>query len=398
MGYSFTPDDVAFLRSDAGSAALATVSALELTPAALMRELGPVRARWADRAAALVETVLLRRRAAGKVPEHWLLTDDALQQATAAPVARRRAARILSCGGGTPVHDVTCSVGTEVAAFRDLGAMVIGSDLDPVRLAMAAANVPGALFLRADALVPTSAAGVVVADPARRDARGRRMDFTAVQPPLPALIDTYRHREWAIKCAPGLDVSALARAVAPIEIGELELASLDGSVREAVLYSPGLAAAHGLRRAVVMRGDAVFEELTSADPDEVDAAAPGRYLFDPDGAVVRAGLVRQYAAKHGLWQLDPQLAYLTGDRIPDGTRGFEILDVGPVHQKWLRRRLAELDCGSLEILERGLKLDPDALRRSLRLRGSRALTLVLARIGQGGQERKVAYVCAATTT
>ena len=41
----------------------------------------------------------------------------------------------------------------------------------------------------------------------------------------------------------------------------------------------------------------------------------GRYILDPDGAVVRAGLVRQYAARLGWWRLDPHIAYLTGDRL-----------------------------------------------------------------------------------
>ncbi|MCV7081751.1 class I SAM-dependent methyltransferase, partial [Mycolicibacterium insubricum] len=43
-----------------------------------------------------METTLLRRKAAAKLPgaEHWLFTDEALQQATAAPVAAHRAERL----------------------------------------------------------------------------------------------------------------------------------------------------------------------------------------------------------------------------------------------------------------------------------------------------------------
>ena len=44
-----------------------------------------LRTRFGDRAAVLIETMLLRRRAAAKFedPSRWLFTDDALQQATA---------------------------------------------------------------------------------------------------------------------------------------------------------------------------------------------------------------------------------------------------------------------------------------------------------------------------
>ena len=78
-------------------------------------------------------------------------------------------------------------------------------------------------------------------------------------------------------------------------------------MREACLWSAGLAQPGVRRRASVLdRG----EEITDADPDDCPAAPPGRWIVDPDGAVVRAGLVRHYGARHGLWQLDPDIAYL----------------------------------------------------------------------------------------
>ncbi|CMT67624.1 SAM-dependent methyltransferase [Mycobacterium tuberculosis] len=105
-----------------------------------------MRARFGDRAPWLVETTLLRRRAAGKLGElcpnvgvsQWLFTDEALQQATAAPVARHRARRLA----GRVVHDATCSIGTELAALRELAVRAVGSDIDPVRLAMGATTWP----------------------------------------------------------------------------------------------------------------------------------------------------------------------------------------------------------------------------------------------------------------
>ena len=98
----------------------------------------------------LVETTLLRRKAAAKFadPSSWLFTDEALQQATAEQVAAHRARRLAGAG----VHDVTCSIGTELAALRDSAAYVVGSDIDPVRLAMARHNVSDVDVCRADAL------------------------------------------------------------------------------------------------------------------------------------------------------------------------------------------------------------------------------------------------------
>ncbi|MGW6379573.1 THUMP-like domain-containing protein, partial [Rhodococcus sp. NPDC055112] len=347
-----------------------------------LADIGRVRARFADRSGALVETVLLRRRAVGKIDggRDWLFTDDALQQTTPSVVARRRAHRVA----GRAVHDVTCSVGAELSALVGIASAVIGSDLDPVRLAMAQHNVPGATVVRADALVPCTRDTVVLADPARRAGGRRRHDPAALQPPLPDLLEAYRGRDLSVKCAPGLDYDALEWP------GEVEIVSLDGGVREACLWSPGLAGAGVRRRATVLTADSAWE-LTDAEPDEIPEREPGEWIVDPDGAVVRAGLVRHYAARHGLWQLDPRIAYLTGDAVPPGVRGFRIIEQLKYSEKALRQELARLDCGVAEILVRGLDVDPAVLRPRLKLRGSASLSVVLTRIGR----TPVAFVCAA---
>ena len=140
-----------------------------------------------------------------------------------------------------------------------------------------------------------------------------------------------------------------------------------GSVREACLWSAGLAAPGVTRRATMLDAG---EEITDAEPDDCAVAPAGRWIVDPDGAVVRAGLVRHYAARHGLWQLDPEIAYLSGDRLPDGVRGFEVLEELGYSERRLRQALSARDVGAAEILVRGVDVDPDALRPRLRLRGS----------------------------
>ncbi|MFI9509822.1 class I SAM-dependent methyltransferase [Nocardia sp. NPDC052566] len=408
---------------------------MELTPATHLRDLARVRREAGDSAAALIETVQLRRKAGAKLLDAsaWLFTDDALQQATPTLVARARAARLA----GRAVHDVTCSIGAELAELARVCPAVVGSDLDEVRLSMAAHNLaphwvplpgpdstghladsvsdaqPGAAFARgdsgssanagaadpaqptivrafgghrsaagnvvlakADALVPVSAGAVVIADPARRADGRRTHDPAKLQPPLPDLIAAYPGRDLVVKCAPGLDFDRLDWS------GEIEVVSLDGAVREACLWSAGLADSSVTRRASVLTSAGASFTLTDADPDDIPEQAPGEWIVDPDGAVVRAGLVRQYAAKHGLWQLDPHIAYLTGDRVPDGMRGFRIIDRLELREKTLRQELARRDCGALEILVRGVDIDPDALRKRLKLRGVNPYTLVITRIGR----------------
>jgi hypothetical protein len=337
----------------------------------------------------LIETVLLRRRATAKFadPSQWLFTDEALQQATAEPVAAHRARRLA----GLRVHDVTCSIGTELAALGDHASFVVGSDLDRVRLAMARHNLDqggtDVSLCRADALRPVTRDTVVVADPARRSGGRRRFDPRDYTPALDQLLDAYADRDLVVKCAPGIDFDQLRRLGF---VGEIEVTSLAGGVREACLWSAGLAEPGVTRRATVLDR---AEQITDAESDQCVAAPAGRWIVDPDGAVVRAGLVRQYGARHRLWQLDPDIAYLTGDDLPDGVRGFEVLDELAYGERRLRQALSEHDVGAVEILVRGVDVDPDALRPRLKLRGARRLAVVITRIGSGRNSRAVAYVC-----
>ncbi|MFC9871195.1 THUMP-like domain-containing protein [Nocardia salmonicida] len=387
MGYRFGRDDVAFLGSAAGRAALAEVDRLELTPATHLRDIEQVRRSHGDSAPALIETVRLRRKAVVKLPAagEWLFTDDSLQQATPALVARHRAARLA----GRAVHDVTCSIGAELSELAAVCPAVVGSDLDDVRLAMAAHNLAAVgrniVLAKADALVPTTRDTVIIADPARRADGRRTYDPAKLQPPLPDLLAAYAGRDIAVKSAPGLDFDRLGWD------GEVEVVSLGGAVREACLWSPGLTEPGVTRRATVLDSRGGATTLTDAAPDDIPDRTPGEWIIDPDGAVVRAGLVRHYAAKHGLWQLDPQIAYLTGDTVPTGMRGFRIEGRFELREKTLRQELARRDCGSLEILIRGVDVDPDALRKKLKQRGSTPYTLVITRIGRAG----VVFLCRA---
>ncbi len=388
---SITRADVDYLRADEGAAALDDVAGYALTDSSRIADIAAIRRSHGEHAAALVETTLLRRKAAGKFPgidvSGWLFTDEALQQATTAAVARHRATRLA----GAVVHDATCSIGAELSALRATTQTLLGSDIDEVRLAMARHNLgPDVPLFRADALHPISRDAVVLLDPARRSGDRRRFDPRAYTPPLDALAEVYLGRDTVVKCAPGIDFEAVRRLGFD---GEIEVTSVGGSVRESCLWSPGLTESGiRVRASVLDRG----EQITDADPDECASGPPGRWIIDPDGAIVRAGLVRHYAARHGLWQLDPDIAYLTGDELPDGVRGFEIVETLPMREKSLRQALSAHDCGPLEILVRGVDVDPDALRRRLRPAGSQALSTVITRLGRGREAKAVAFICRAS--
>jgi len=389
VAYPFTLDDVRFLASPAGRDALAAGNSLKLTEDSLLADLTKLRRTVGERSAAVAETIRLRRRAMAKLAEtglRWLFTDESLQQASPAAVSAHRAARLAGLG----VHDLTCSIGTDVAFLAAVCPMVVGSDLDPVRLLMARHNlgdagVPARLVV-ADALTRSTRGLLGYADPARRDRAGRRITSVSTMPSVAELDAVHRHRPPVLRLPPGVDYDELNRP------GEVEIVSLDGAAREAVLWPAELASTS--RRATVLlpggqSSGAAQYQLTSDDPDDAGVGPIGDWLIDPDPAMVRAHLVRHYATRHGLVLLDPHLAYLTGPRPPPGIRAFRVLDAAPYRERtvadWARRD----GIGTLEIKQRGTPVIPDELRARLRpaLRGptSVAATLVIARVGSRPQ-------------
>ncbi|PZF95611.1 THUMP-like domain-containing protein [Micromonospora deserti] len=378
-------DQLAALRTPEGSAALDAAARVAggdpLAAAAALRSAGVP----AGLAAAALTQAELRRRAVGKfgpAAAGMFLTRAGLEQATRNVVARRRADRLRAAGVGT-LADLGCGLGADALAAARAGIRVYGVETDPVTAAMAAANAEAAgladLFTvecgDATAFDVTRVDGVFC-DPARRTAgTGRRIfDPNAYSPPWDFVVGlTQRVPYTVVKVAPGLD-HALIPAGA-----EAEWVSVDGDLVEAALWCGRLAEIP--RRATVLRGEATHALIGSG---EVEAAvAPARrYVHDPDPAVIRAHLVAELADILDATLADPTIAYLYTD-TPAATpfaRCLEVTDVLPFSLKRLRALLRERRVGRVEILKRGSALEPERLRRDLKLAGDEAASLVLTRV------------------
>lgn len=407
---SLTASELSFVLAHPSS--LSDAASLPLTKKSMVADVAHLKETYGDNARALVEVALARRSAAAKFSaaraEQWIMDSDSVQQATPQVVAESRAAHLLSLGV-RDVVDVTCSVGTELAALAAAAAgsgqavpaapsgqvgvgagfqRIIGGDLDPQRVRMARHNVPDVPTIVMDALRPALSTSVlapgtvVLADPARRTSSGRVTKLSDLRPRLEDLAAVYSEQgiDTAIKCAPGIDYTEFD--------GQVDVVSVEGNVKEACLYTPGLSQCG--RRAVMLGVASGQQEIIDDHMPEQDKVAEvGKYIVDPDGAVVRAGLVRHYAAKHGLWQLDERIAYLTGPAVPPGRRGFEVLEQVPF--KHVRKALVARGIGAVEILVRGVDINPDEVRKKWKLKGSEEASVVVTRIG----DKAWAFICRA---
>ncbi len=337
-----------------------------------------------ERAAAALTQARLRVAGAAKFGDlaaRMYFTPDGLEQATRLRVGRHRAARIAAARPSS-VLDLGCGVGGDLVALAGAGLTVAGVDADALRAAVAAANLaalglPGAV-LQADATaMDLGPFGLVFADPARRDGAGRVFDAAGWSPPWP-FVESLLRRTACAKVAPGVPRSLVPPGV------EAEWVSDRGDVTEAVLWSPALATV--ARRATVLRSGGLATLTDEDDPGGAPVRPPGRYLLEPDGAVVRAGLVTAVAAAVDGWLLDEHIAYVSTDR-PDRTpfaRGYEVLQTLPFHERQLRAALRARGVGPLTVKKRGVDVVPEALRRRLALRGDAEATVVLTRVGGRG--------------
>lgn len=341
-----------------------------------------------ERSAAALTQVGLRVRGVAKFGEDALrmfFTPDGLEQATRRTVADHRAAR-LAAAQPSSVVDLGCGIGGDLTALARAGLVAAGIDLDPLRVAMAEANLAalgldGAATVADATTLPLGGFGVALVDPARRDGRGRVFDADAWVPSWDFVTGLLTGRPAVAKLAPGLPHDLVPAGV------EAEWVSDRGEVKEAVLWSPHLAVVR--RRATVLRAEGLATLTEEDDPyDGVErpVRAVGRYLYEPDGAVIRAGLVTAVAGAVDGGLLDEHIAYVTSDagfRTPYAAT-YEVLEELPYREKALRAALRERGVGRLTIKKRGVDVVPEQLRKRLALRGDAEATVVLTRVAGEG--------------
>ena len=315
----------------------------------------------------------------GSAAASMYFTHDALEQSTRSVVSLHRASRLVS-SGASAVVDLGCGIGGDLIAFARAGLRVRGVEIDPVRAAIAQANLDvlglaGTVSCGDATAVSVAADEVAFVDPARRDGKGRIFDPTNCMPPWDFVTALLAGRGLA-KTMPGIDHRLIPAGV------EAEWVSVGGDLVEACLWGEAFASAR--RRATLLpRGGTV----TDADAESASIAAPGTYLYEPDDAVIRSGLVTAIAAQVDGWLIDPKIAYVSSDsHVPTPfARAFRVIDELPYREKPLKAELVKRDVGTLTIKKRGVDVVPELLIRKLKLKGSVTATVVMTRVADEGK-------------
>jgi len=353
-----------------------------------------------DLVAAAMTQSRLRARARGKFGEFadgMLFTPAGLEQATRLAVGAHHAARYARAGA-TLVADLGCGIGGDAMALGALGLHVLAVERDELTAAVATVNLrhfPEVTVRHGDALaLDLRSAGVdaVFADPARRTRGGRRVfDPRAYSPTLDEVLALREQvPELGLKVAPGIPHSLL-----PAD-AHAQWVSVGGDVVEAGLWFGDLAPEGPGRSALVLTADDEPHRLHDPEVTAADASVRrgevrplDHYLYEPDGAVIRAGLVAQAGEQVDAGLVAESIAYLTGPRLVRSPflTAYRVVDSFPFSLKPLRTYLRDRQVGTLTIKKRGTAVEPGQLRRQLSLTGPQSATIVLTRVA--GRQRVI---------
>ncbi len=378
---TLTPELLRWLQSDEAVGPLQRLTQNPPEDAALLPTLTGLRKRFTPaQASALVTTARLRKRAEKKFDagaSKMFFSKISLQQASPQEVARYTARRYA---GFAQVVDLGCGLGTDSIALAETGVRVLAVDRDSLAAALVQANARALNLsariqpLRADVTRPAWRIAAAWADPGRRTDARRIFHPDALLPPLSALLDLQRRciPHLGVKLMPGLPHHAIPPGA------EAEWISLNGELKEAVLWFGTLVAQPGRVATALPAGVSLRARGTRAA-----VRAPGVFLYEPDPAVIRAGAVGDLAQQLGLWQIDADIAYLSGDALMDTplARAWRILEHHPFDLKHLNRRLRALAARVVAVKKRGSPIEPEPFRKRLyRQKSGRPVVVILTRV------------------
>jgi THUMP domain-like/Methyltransferase domain len=372
------------LLEPAGQRLLDAATALVPTPATLLQCTDKLRKHFpTDLVPLALEQVLLRQKAKAKFDqaERMYFTRELLEMATSERVARHRAIRFAKY---RIVLDLCCGLGGDALALAHAGCKVIAWDSDPMAVMLCREN---ARFHNLDITVEKRDAikedfpqhDATFIDPARRHDGRRHVSISEYLPaPAELIARLSADHPLAIKLAPGVRVEE-AEALR----GELEFVSLDGELKEAVLWHGELQSCS--RRASVITQKTTHTLLSTSRIGLADLGVIGAFLFDPDPAVVRAGLVPVLAETIHAKQTDGLVQMLTTEDVVESpfVTTYRVMEVLPVDVKKINAACAARGIGRITLVNRGSLAEMNDVQKKLKLKGGHHAHLILTRqLGQ----------------
>jgi hypothetical protein len=376
----YSVSDNAVFPSDDALALLEQTYSPEIDPGALNAKLRKA-GHDAEVIVEVVNQVALRQKARqklGPIADSLLLTRQGLEQSSRFDVAKYHARKL---GSLASVTDLGCGLGIDSIAFAEAGSTVVAVEKDEVTAKFASSNLarfPNAEIHRSAAEDFDVKTEGVFLDPARRDlaASGRSRKLLSPEDFSPSIGFAFQQLSrvpGGVKLSPALPHEMVSDRF------EATWVSHSGDLVEFSQWSTH-PQQFGKRFAVMIDGET--ELKFTGDEFEAGLSSLDEYVYEPDPALIRSHLLGAFALEQGLGLLSQGIAYLTGgERKSPWLKGYKLIAELPLDEKAISRYLSERSIGSLEIKKRGVDVDPQLMRKRLKLKGSGAATLIATKVG-----------------
>lgn len=349
---------------------------------------------------AIAEQIACRQKALKKLPglaSHPLLyTSRALEQASGERAAKSKAAYM---SGGT-LLDLSGGLGIDSMFMSRRFSRVLYCERDEVLASVAAYNfrvfgagnieVHGGDSVSYLETVPDNSLDWVYVDPDRRSGSHRHVSLELSSPDVTVLHDLLlrKSRAFCVKASPMLDITEVVRKLPSLK--KVVVVSVGGECKELLLFCD--------RSGSGPDGPLVEAVCCYENEREVHVGpvpfmlrerelfvAEGTWLFEPDPAILKAGLASLLGEQEGLSRLNHGTGLLTGQGPVERFAGrmFRIREVLPYKPGPLKKYLAKHGIGAASIQRRDFPLSVAALRKKFRLGESERHVLVFTRIASG---------------
>ena len=328
----------------------------------------------------MLSQIKLQKRNLNKLPisNELLFTEQGAQQATSWKLAKYHATKFKAF---SKVADLCCGVGVDLINIAKGKEQVYAIDLDADTLKIAkynckSQNLNNIKFISGKAEEFNQQVDAIFIDPDRRPNSNRRIAPEEYSPPFSKIMELRNIcPNIAVKLSPAIDYKRLNSLIDCT----LEFVSENGTLKEILLCMGDLATENCERKAVLLPTNLTLQNSnTKTKITEIQ-----KYLFEPDPAIIRAGLVQELGCKIGYHLIDSKLALLTGSHILQSEFGkvFEVEEIMKFDLKKVRKYVRENKIGELIIKTRGFPESVERFRKKIKLKGKKSVVMFILRKG-----------------
>jgi len=350
----------------------------------------------------IIETVHFRTRGRDKFPRasRMRFTRPTLAMASSKEVAEYRTWKIRKrLGEVKQALDVGAGIGGDTIAMA-LRWPVVSVEIDPETIKMLKHNITvynveknvqivqgdiTKLIHQPEFKEKLRDLDIIFFDPSRRSQDKRTVKTEEYTPPLTLVEELVKLcPNVCAKISPATDINRITYNC------DIEVISNKGEVKEIDLWFGSL---KQYKDKKIIMATKLPEKITLEKQDTPlpEITELGNYLYEPDPAYIKAGLINTLAQVYQLTALNPHIAYLTGNQLKQTPtlKTYKVLAETSTEPTQINKALTEQNIGKIDFKTRGIEIDLKNIHKQIKSAGKNKGLVIYTIIG----EKKRAVIC-----